>query len=291
MVSFVFRNDFFDVLSASVFDPSNSLHGALHFLSVRLAGPSLRTCCEVCSYSLGHRRVIRLSWHDSFFLSVLGSGSLTPVWDFTISYIILHSFSFFLSSLHIRPSRFFPEYLNALCPGFHRSQAFPRCRGTDSNAEVHVQSYRHPRCTRLLIFTSLSLSLPLSSHLHPFSHVPPLFALSSPFPLPLFLFSTLVDELLASRRKNLSGYSVQASRRLERSGMGKRAILTLKCVARTQEAVVWCVVGRVCVRAMQCSAVLCCGVSCRVVSVVLLFVCSCVLDRHRCVAGCVSVGW
>ena len=39
--------------------------------------------------------------------------------------------------------------------------------------------------------------------------------------------------------------------------------------------------------------VLCCWscVSCRVVSVVLLLVCSCVLDCHRCVAGCVPVAW
>ena len=98
--------------------------------------------------------------------------ALSPAKPKQISYIILHSFSFFISSLHIRPSRSFPEYLNALCPGFHRAQASPsamRCRGTDSNAEVHVQSYRHPRCTRFLILTSLSLFLSLlisiSSHM------------------------------------------------------------------------------------------------------------------------------
>ena len=84
--------------------------------------------------------------------------------DLPISYIILNSFSFFLCSLRILPSRFFPEYLNALCAGFHRSRASPssmRCRETDSSAEVHVQSYRHPRCTRpevhLLVFTLFDL--------------------------------------------------------------------------------------------------------------------------------------
>ena len=70
--------DLLVVLSASVFDSCNSLHGALHFLSIRLASPGLRACCRARSYSLGHRRVVQLSWHDFFFLSVLRSGSLTP---------------------------------------------------------------------------------------------------------------------------------------------------------------------------------------------------------------------
>ena len=56
--------------------------------------------------------------------------------------------------------------------------------------------------------------------------------------------------------------------------MVKRPSLTLKCVAGAQEVVV-------------CRGVLCCVVLCCVVSVVLLLARSCVLDWHRCVAGCV----
>ena len=129
-VFFAFRTDLPVVLSASVFDSCNSLHGALHFLSIRLAGPSPRTCFKTCSYSQGHRRVIPLSWHDFFFLSVLGSGSLTPVQDFTrhsvrlvdahLVSILFRSSSLCSRSFHVV---FFPECLNALRPGFHRSQA------------------------------------------------------------------------------------------------------------------------------------------------------------------------
>ena len=42
-----------------------------------------------CSYSLGHRRVIQLSKHDSFVLSVPGSGSLTPILNFTRHFVRL----------------------------------------------------------------------------------------------------------------------------------------------------------------------------------------------------------
>ena len=110
-------------------------------LSIRLAGPSLHTYCKARSYSPGHRRAVRLSWHTFFFLSVLSSGSLTPVSDFVrhpvslmnahlvsqastqlehrktqMSYIILHSFSFILSSLQILPSCFLQCSLPRLSP-------------------------------------------------------------------------------------------------------------------------------------------------------------------------------
>ena len=78
----------------------------------------------------------------------------------------LTSFFTFFRSSSLRSRSFFPECLNALRQGFHRSQASSssmRCRGADSSAEVHVQSYRHPRCTRLevhlLVFALFDLRI------------------------------------------------------------------------------------------------------------------------------------
>ena len=67
VVFLAFRTGLPDVLSASVFDSCDSLHGALHFFSPWLAGHSLRSHCEARSYSLGHRGVVRLSWHTFSF--------------------------------------------------------------------------------------------------------------------------------------------------------------------------------------------------------------------------------
>ena len=61
----------------------DSVHGALHLFSPRLAGHRLRSHCEARSYTLGHRGFFPLSWHTFFFPSVLGSGSLNPVQDCT----------------------------------------------------------------------------------------------------------------------------------------------------------------------------------------------------------------
>ena len=122
-----FRTDLSVVLPASVFDSCDSLHGALHLFSPRLAGHSLHSCCEARSYTPSYREggvigeVFQLSWHNFFFPCVSGPGTLTPVQDFTrhsvrlmdahlvsqasarleareaqVSHIIIHSSSFFL---------------------------------------------------------------------------------------------------------------------------------------------------------------------------------------------------
>ena len=125
-------------------------------------GHSLCAFRKARSRSLDHRKTVRFPWHNLFLPSVLGRGPLTPVQDFTrqsvrlmdvhlvfrafarhepresqVSHIARHSFPFFFSSLRVLPSRFFPQYLNALCPGCHRSQE-------NSRATVHFQSHRHP---------------------------------------------------------------------------------------------------------------------------------------------------
>ena len=64
VVSSVSRNDFFVVLSASVFDSCSTLHGALHFPSVRLPGPNLHTCpISVLSPWLGSGWVLHSPRH------------------------------------------------------------------------------------------------------------------------------------------------------------------------------------------------------------------------------------
>ena len=77
---------------------------------------------------------------------------------------------------------------------------------------------------------------------------------------------SLVGALLASRRKNLSWYSVQASRHLEWNGMGKRASLTSSVLLEHKKWWWWCVWCGECV---LCCAALCYAAVCRVVSVVL----------------------
>ena len=52
------------------------------------------------------------------------------------------------------------------------------------------------------------------------------------------------------------------------------------------ELVLWCASVVLC-----CVLLCCCARYGVMVSVVLLLVCGCVLDCHRCVAGRVSVGW
>ena len=85
-------------------------------------------------------------------------------------------------------------------------------------------------------------------------------------------------ELLASRRKNLS--------------MCSCASLVPLGMKWEMEEGLWSAGGLVW-RGMPavCSVALCSVALRCVVSVVLLLVCSCVLDCHRCVADCVSVVW
>ena len=66
VVFLAFRTGLPDVLSASVFDSCDSLHGALHFFSPWLAGT---VCARTRGTldSLGHRGVVRLSWHTFSF--------------------------------------------------------------------------------------------------------------------------------------------------------------------------------------------------------------------------------
>ena len=113
--------------------------------------PSCAVCMEPCTFSLlgwlvtvcvGTARHARTRWHNLFFLSVLGSGPSTSVQDFTRPSVCLvdaHLVSQASARLETHKAQvshiFFVLllYLNALRPGFHRSQASSssmRCRGT-----------------------------------------------------------------------------------------------------------------------------------------------------------------
>ena len=98
--------------------------------------------------------------------------------------------------------------------------------------------------------------------------------------------------MCTSHRKELSQYSCANSFLEMEMCWCSCLCLCLWCAC----TVLCCVAGRVSCRVVSCRVVSCRVVSCRVVSCrvvscrvvscrVVLFVCSCVLDCHRCVAG------
>ena len=176
-----------------------------------------------------------------------------------------------------------------------------------------------------------SPSLPLSRHVslffslndyvnvHSFGRLSLSLCSQSP-DFPKTLVQSLFGGLLASRRRNLSGYSCASLTPLGMkwactcTGDGDVLVFVLVLVPVVFCVVLCCVVllvvscrvvscrvvscrvvscRVVSCRVVSCRVVSCRVVSCRVVScrVVSLLVCRCVLDCHRCVAGCVPVVW